>query len=131
MERAIATVEQAMAAVTPLVVPGVTMLELAEAVEHELLARRLALPVLHHPHVHRPRRGRVRLAAPRRRATPIREGTSVMFDFGGVVDGYCSDFGRTVYCGDPPQDFLDDMRDARRVRGRQAPLRAPGTPRTR
>jgi Xaa-Pro aminopeptidase len=30
-----------------------------------------------------------------------------MFDFGGVVDGYCSDFGRTVYCGEPPQDFLD------------------------
>jgi Xaa-Pro aminopeptidase len=30
-----------------------------------------------------------------------------MFDFGGVVDGYCSDFGRTVYCGEPPQDYLD------------------------
>jgi Xaa-Pro dipeptidase len=30
-----------------------------------------------------------------------------MFDFGGVVDGYCSDFGRTIYCGDPPDDFRD------------------------
>jgi Xaa-Pro aminopeptidase len=30
-----------------------------------------------------------------------------MFDFGGVVDGYCSDFGRTVYCGEPPRDFLE------------------------
>ena len=29
-----------------------------------------------------------------------------MFDFGGVVDGYCSDFGRTVYCGEPPDDYL-------------------------
>jgi Xaa-Pro aminopeptidase len=28
-----------------------------------------------------------------------------MFDFGGVVDGYCSDFGRTIYCGDPPADY--------------------------
>ncbi|HEY2073979.1 MAG TPA: M24 family metallopeptidase, partial [Gaiellaceae bacterium] len=37
----------------------------------------------------------------------IPEGTSVMFDFGGVVDGYCSDFGRTVYCGEPQQDYLD------------------------
>ncbi len=36
--RAVDTVEQTMAAVAPLVVPGVTMLELAEAVEHELLA---------------------------------------------------------------------------------------------
>jgi len=38
---------------------------------------------------------------------PLAEGTSVMFDFGGVVDGYCSDFGRTIYCGDPPADYLD------------------------
>ena len=38
MGRAIRTVEQAMAAVAPLVVPGVTMAELAEAVEHELRA---------------------------------------------------------------------------------------------
>jgi len=30
-----------------------------------------------------------------------------MFDFGGVVDGYCSDFGRTVYCGEPPKEYLD------------------------
>ncbi len=38
MGRAIATVEQAMTVVAPLVVRGVSMLELAEAVEHELLA---------------------------------------------------------------------------------------------
>jgi Xaa-Pro aminopeptidase len=30
-----------------------------------------------------------------------------MFDFGAVVDGYCSDFGRTIYCGDPPSDVRD------------------------
>ena len=39
--------------------------------------------------------------------TPMTEGTSVMFDFGGVVDGYCSDFGRTIYCGEPPDDYRD------------------------
>jgi Xaa-Pro aminopeptidase len=38
---------------------------------------------------------------------PIGEGTAVMFDFGAVVDGYCSDFGRTVYCGEPPPDVRD------------------------
>ena len=27
--------------------------------------------------------------------------------FGGVVDGYCSDFGRTIYCGDPPDDYRE------------------------
>ena len=60
MGRAIVTVEQTMAAVTPLVVPGVTMLELAEAVEHELRARGLALPVVHDAHLHRARRRRLR-----------------------------------------------------------------------
>jgi Xaa-Pro aminopeptidase len=30
-----------------------------------------------------------------------------MFDFGGVVDGHCSDFGRTIYCGEPPGDYLE------------------------
>ena len=38
---------------------------------------------------------------------PIPDGTSVMFDFGGVVDGYSSDFGRTVYCGEPPADYVE------------------------
>lgn len=33
-------------------------------------------------------------------------GDSVMFDFGGVVDGYCSDFGRSAFLGDPPADYL-------------------------
>jgi len=35
------------------------------------------------------------------------EGTSIMFDFGAVVDGYCSDFGRTVYCGAPPAEYRE------------------------
>lgn len=38
---------------------------------------------------------------------PMPEGTSVIFDFGGVVDGYCSDFGRTVVAGEPSQALLD------------------------
>jgi Xaa-Pro aminopeptidase len=38
---------------------------------------------------------------------PIPEHTSVMFDFGAVVDGYCSDFGRTIYCGEPSADYLE------------------------
>jgi Xaa-Pro aminopeptidase len=106
MGRAIETVEKTIANVAPLVQPGVTMLELQEAVEHELLAAGSRCPSFP-THIftgldpdsfdsHTPT-GR----------EPIPENISVMFDFGGVVDGYCSDFGRTVYCGEPPQDFLD------------------------
>jgi Xaa-Pro aminopeptidase len=25
----------------------------------------------------------------------------VLFDFGAALDGYCSDFGRTIWCGEP------------------------------
>src|SRR5207253_9137339 len=38
---------------------------------------------------------------------PLQAGTAVMFDFGAVVDGYCSDFGRTIYCGEPPADVRE------------------------
>jgi Xaa-Pro aminopeptidase len=37
---------------------------------------------------------------------PLPDGTPVLFDFGGVVDGYCSDFGRTVVAGEPPDGFV-------------------------
>ena len=28
------------------------------------------------------------------------------FDYGAVVDGYCSDFGRTIFCGEPSDEFV-------------------------
>jgi D-alanyl-D-alanine dipeptidase len=58
----------------------------------------------------------------------VTEGTSVMFDFGGVVDGYCSDFGRTIYCGEPPADYLEiyDVMLAAQEAGRAAA--SAGTP---
>jgi Xaa-Pro aminopeptidase len=106
MQRAIATVEHAMAAVAPLVVPGVTMADLAEAVEHELRAAGSRCPSFT-THIFTGL-GESDLdsgTATARRA--LTEGTSVMFDFGGVVDGYCSDFGRTIYCGEPPADYVE------------------------
>jgi Xaa-Pro aminopeptidase len=51
-----------------------------------------------------------------------------MFDFGGVVDGYCSDFGRTIYCGEPPRDYVEiyDVMLAAQEAGRAAA--SAGTP---
>jgi Xaa-Pro aminopeptidase len=106
MQRAIATVEQAMAAVTPLVVAGATMAQLAEAVEHEMHAAGSRTPSFA-THIFTGLDDSDLDSHTRTAQEPLREGTSVMFDFGGVVDGYCSDFGRTIYCGEPPDDYRE------------------------
>ncbi len=106
MGRAIDTVEQAMAAVTPLVQPGVSMAELAEATEHELRRAGSRCPSFTTHMFTNFGPGELD-SGTETGWDPIPEGTSIMFDFGGVVDGYCSDFGRTVYCGEAPDDYRE------------------------
>lgn len=127
MQRAIATVEQAMAAVTPRVVPGTTMAQLAEAVEHELRLAGSRTPSFA-THIFTGLDESDLDSHTKTAHEPLTEGTSVMFDFGGVVDGYCSDFGRTIYCGDPPDDYREvyEIMLAAQEAGRAAA--APGTP---
>src|SRR4029077_6512505 len=83
MGRAIRTVEETMAAVTPLVVPGTTMTQLAESVEHELLAagsRTTSFATHLFPGL-----GDGELdSTPETAHEPMPERMSVMFDFGGV-----------------------------------------------
>ena len=106
MGRAIVTVERAMAATAPLVVPGVSMLDLTEGVEHELRAAGSRCPSFT-THIFTGLGDDDFDSGSATARSPIPSGTAVMFDFGGVVDGYCSDFGRTVYCGEPPADYRD------------------------
>jgi Xaa-Pro aminopeptidase len=40
------------------------------------------------------------------REAGLTKGTSIAFDFGLVVEGYCSDWGRSFYYGQPRQDIL-------------------------
>jgi len=127
MQRAIATVEHAMAAVAPLVVPGATMADLAEAVEHELRVAGSRCPSFT-THIFTGLGEDDLDSGTATARRPVTEGTSVMFDFGGVVDGYCSDFGRTIYCGEPPADYVEiyDVVLAAQEAGRAAA--SPGTP---
>lgn len=37
----------------------------------------------------------------------IGRGEAVVCDFGGTLDGYCSDITRTVFTGEPPAEFCD------------------------
>ncbi|HZX47445.1 MAG TPA: Xaa-Pro peptidase family protein [Clostridia bacterium] len=36
----------------------------------------------------------------------IEAGTTIAFDFGVMKDGFCSDFGRTVYAGEPTEEMV-------------------------
>jgi Xaa-Pro aminopeptidase len=50
-------------------------------------------------------RGEVRALAMKASRRPLQRGNSLSFDFGSVVDGYCYDFGRSVYLGEPPDEY--------------------------
>lgn len=106
MGRACRTVEQAMEAVAPKVQPGVSMTELVEEVEHRLRLAGSMTPSFA-THIFTGLDPDSLDSSTSNARVPMPEGTSVMFDFGGVVDGYCSDFGRTVVAGQPSQRLLD------------------------
>jgi len=46
-------------------------------------------------------------ASDRESSSRLHRGTGVSFDFGAVIDGYCSDFGRTIALGEPDPEFID------------------------
>jgi Xaa-Pro aminopeptidase len=105
MGEAFRIVERSVADAARLVVPGATMLDLLEEVEHRLHAygsRTPSFPT--HVFTHGPQAKDSALGTAR---TPLLEGEVVMFDAGGVLAGYCSDYGRTVPCGEPPQGYED------------------------
>ncbi len=103
MTHAASIADAAMAATADKVQPGVTMVDLHEEVEHQLRALGSRLPSFpthifsygQHRHDSQDATG----------LEPIAEGEPVMFDFGAVWQGYCSDFGRTVVAGEPHPEY--------------------------
>jgi Xaa-Pro dipeptidase len=96
--------DEAMTASADKVEPGVTMADLAEEVEHQLRIRGSRTPSFpthifsygyEHSHDSTMASG----------LEPIAEGEAVMFDFGAVHAGYCSDFGRTIVSGEPHPEY--------------------------
>ena len=113
--------DESMTACADKVEPGVTMADLGEEVEHQLRIRGSRTPSFpthifsygdEHAHDSTMATGR----------EPIAEGEAVMFDFGAVHAGYCSDFGRTIVCGAPHPEyaFAYDVMLAAQEAGRAA-----------
>lgn len=105
MERASRVCDDTMAAVASKVLPGATMLDLVEEVEHQMGLLGSRVPSFT-THVFTSFVGG-KNSAEESRNEPIEEGDVVMFDFGAVLDGYCSDFGRTVCVGEPESEVRD------------------------
>jgi Xaa-Pro dipeptidase len=106
MGRACRTVERTMSAVSPRVQPGVTMADLLEEVELQLRLARSRTPSFA-THIFTGTGPGSLDSFEGTARTPLPDGTAVLFDFGGVVDGYCSDFGRTIVAGEPSAAVVD------------------------
>lgn len=106
MGEACRLVEQAVADTAPRVMPGSSMLDLLEEVEHRLRTRGSRCPSFPtHVFTWGPQAKDSSNGSAR---NPLTEGEVVMFDAGGVLAGYCSDYGRTVPAGEPPAGY-DEM----------------------
>jgi Xaa-Pro aminopeptidase len=96
--------DEAMTASADKVVPGVTMADLAEEVEHQLRIRGSRTPSFP-THIFSYGYESSHDSTMASGLEPIAEGEAVMFDFGAVHAGYCSDFGRTIVCGQPHPEY--------------------------
>jgi Xaa-Pro aminopeptidase len=104
MARACRVADEAMAAVVPEVRPGVTELELARDIDYYMRKAGSVAPSFD-TGVWAMGASNERDATVRLSAGALGQGLGVNFDFGAVVDGYCSDFGRTVHVGAPSKDY--------------------------
>ncbi|MEV8358172.1 M24 family metallopeptidase [Microbacterium sp. NPDC076895] len=104
MRRAAHIADEVLREVTPLVVPGMTEIELASEVELRMRRHGSTGPSFDTgvwgmgPHLGRDASVRVSTDA-------LTAGTGVSFDYGAIVRGYCSDFGRTVHIGEPSAEY--------------------------
>ena len=62
---------------------------------------------------------------------PLPDDQAVLFDFGGVVEGYCSDFGRTVVAGEPAAGLVETYDVMLAARRRVGPPAVPARSRVR
>lgn len=104
MRRAAALTDEVYAAILPQLRPGVTEREVAAEIERQGRLRgaeTVSFPTAVLYLGGGSRRGHEVPAYSDPTDLPLAMGMGIAFDFGFVLDGYCSDFGRTVFAGEP------------------------------
>lgn len=107
MRRAGELVDLAMAEVLKKLRVGVSELEMLTEIDFQLL--RLGSQATSFPtslYIINPKRKGEMVHVKGKSTHPIELGIAVPFDFGAIYNGYCSDFGRTVWIGEPPQEYI-------------------------
>jgi Xaa-Pro dipeptidase len=107
MRRAGELVDLAMTEVLKKLRVGVSELEILTEIDYQLLrlgARATSFPTS--LYIINPKRDSAMVHDKGTSTHPIEPGIAVPFDFGAVYEGYCSDFGRTVWIGEPPAEYL-------------------------
>src|SRR5581483_8507028 len=107
MRRAGELVDLAMTEVLKKLRVGVSELEILTEIDYQLLrlgARATSFPTS--LYIINPNRASEMVHDKGKSTHPIEPGIAIPFDFGAVYNGYCSDFGRTVWIGEPPAEYI-------------------------
>ncbi len=121
MRAAARLVDAVLADIEPFVVEGRTELELASEIDFRMRQRGSRGPSFD-TGVWSMGADTARDATVRVSNEVLRAGIGVSFDFGAIVEGYCSDFGRTVHIGPPSAEYVrvHDLVMAAQAAGRDA-----------
>jgi Xaa-Pro aminopeptidase len=104
MRRAAALTDEVYTAITPQLRPGITEREVAEEIWRQGRSRGaedVSFPTAVLYLGGSSRRGYELPSYSAPLDLPLEMGMGIAFDFGFILDGYCSDFGRTVFAGEP------------------------------
>lgn len=104
MRRAAVLVDTVLGDISSSVVAGITELELASEIDYRM-RKTGSIGASFDTGVWSMGPGVDRDATVRISNQPLKPGSGVSFDFGAVIDGYCSDFGRTIHIGDPDDEY--------------------------
>jgi len=106
MRRASAMADAVYTRSLPILKPGVTEFEVAREIDYQFQRAGAEGTSFETGVVFVGPGGAARQGAARSTAQrQLQTGDSVTFDFGCVLDGYCSDFGRSAFVGEPPPEY--------------------------